>query len=317
MTQTSFHGSEGGSPAGNGLNACRTQWIKRRMQAERGVSFALDRATMTDSDFSQMSEFIHTVCGIKLLPAKKTMLEGRLRKRMRALGIGSFDAYCKYLMSTQGLEAEAVHMVDVVTTNKTDFFRESDHFEFLVGSALPELARSRKPGHTVKIWSAGCSSGEEPYTLAMVLNEYARAYPEFRFSLLATDISTRVLEAARQAIYHHDRIEPVPMALRKRYLLRSRDKSKKLVRIVPEVRSQVSFRRLNLKDPDYHIRESMDVIFCRNVLIYFDKEMQEKVLRQFCRHLHTGGFLFTGHSETIQGMNLPVVPATTTVYRRI
>ncbi len=276
-------------------------------------------AALTEKNFNRLRELIYSLCGIKLIPAKKTMLEGRLRKRLRALGINSFDSYCNYLLSDEGMSTESVHMVDVVTTNKTDFFREPDHFDYLSAVVLPDLARSAGAGHgsPLSVWSAGCSTGEEPYTLAMVLSEYGRNHPGFNFRILGTDISTKVLEIARRGIYDHDRISPVPMPLRRKYLLRSRDRTRNLVRIAPELRSLVSFRRLNFMESDFGIREHIDVIFCRNVLIYFDKETQERVLQRFCRHLSRGGYLFTGHSETLQNMRLPLIQATTTVYKKI
>ncbi len=282
-------------------------------------SAVLSDALLTERHFKLFSEFIHSISGIKLPPGKKTMLEGRLRKRLRALGLRSFDEYSRYLQSTEGMSLECVHMVDVVTTNKTDFFREPSHFEYLVNTGLPKLVATRGAGmrSRLRIWSAGCSTGEEPYTLAMVLSEFARACPGFQFSVFATDISTAVLQTAQKGIYPHDRIDPVPMAFRKRYLLKSRDRSKGLVRITPELRSRVTFQRVNFMDSDFGIRQPMDVIFCRNVLIYFDRPTQEMVLQRFCRHLNGGGFLFTGHSETLQNMNLPVEQVSASVYRRL
>lgn len=282
-------------------------------------SALLSEVLLTDRHFKHLSEFIHSICGIKLPASKKTMLEGRLRKRLRALGIRSFDEYCRYLQSSEGMTLECVHMVDVVTTNKTDFFREPAHFEYLVNTGLPELAVSKGAGvrSRLRTWSAGCSTGEEPYTLAMVLSEFARTCPGFQFSILATDISTAVLQTARKAIYPHDRIDPVPMPLRKKYLLKSKDKARGLVRISPELRSRVTFQRINFMDSNFGIRQPMDIIFCRNVLIYFDRPTQEMVLRQFCHHLNPGGFLFTGHSETLQNMRLPVEQVSASVYKRL
>ena len=166
----------------------------------------------------------------------------------------------------------------------------------------------------MKFWSAGCSTGEEPYTLAMVLAEHALAQPQFRFSILATDISTKVLHLAEQAVYLHDKIQPVPIPMRKKYLLSSKDR--KLVRICPELRSRVSFFRLNFMDSDYALKDKMDVIFCRNVIIYFDRSTQQAILERLCRHLLPGGYLFMGHSETLNGMNLPLQPVAATIYRK-
>jgi chemotaxis protein methyltransferase CheR len=279
----------------------------------------ISEAIISDKDFQLLSGFIYSSVGIKMPPAKRTMLEGRLRKRLRALGMNSFRQYCNYLFNQGGTENERVRMIDAVTTNKTDFFREPAHFDYLCANVLPELVNAYGLGlrSKLKVWSAGCSTGEEPYTLAMVLSEFASGCPGFRFSILATDISTQVLEKAKLGIYDHDRVDPIPMELRKKYLLRSKDKSKDLVRVAPELRSLVTFRRLNLMDDDFGMRESMALIFCRNVIIYFDKPTQASVLRGLCGHLMRGGYLFTGHSETLQGIELPLANAATTIYRRL
>ena len=280
----------------------------------------LHAEVMSAGDFSRLSGFISSRCGIKLPPAKKTMLEGRLRKRLRSLGLASFSDYCEYLFSQGGLEDECVHMVDMVTTNKTDFFREPQHFHFLTQKVLPQLTQELGWGtreNSLRIWSAGCATGEEPYTLAMFLSEFAGATANFHFSILATDISTRVLDKARRAVYEHEAIEPVPLTWRKKYLMRSRDRSKDLVRIAPELRALVHFRSLNFMDDNYHLREPQAVIFCRNVLIYFDKPTQLAVLQRLCQHLRRGGYLFIGHSETLHSLDLPLVQSAPTIYRKI
>ena len=269
--------------------------------------------------FDRLSAFIFEECGIKMPPSKKTMLEARLTKRMRQLGMPDFGEYCRFLFSPEGKAEELFHMIDAVTTNKTDFFREPQHFDHLARHVLPTLARATGAGirRPLTVWSAACSSGEEPYTLAMVLGDFALRTPGFQYMVLGTDISTRMLDRAKDAIYDEERIVPVPVEMRKRYLLRGRDTSRKLVRIAPELRARVRFRRLNFLDDDYQLRERMDVIFCRNVLIYFDRPTQEKVLRHLCEHLAPGGFLFTGHSETISGMNLPLAAVANTISRRV
>lgn len=268
--------------------------------------------------FKRLSDFIYTECGIKMPPAKKTMLEARLGKRLKATGLSSYHDYCNYLFSPEGTANELTHMIDVVTTNKTDFFREPQHFDYLVNTAIPTLIHTSGAGmrRNLMLWSAACSSGEEPYTLAMVLEEFAARVSGFSFLILATDISTRMVEAGRQAIYPEERVAPVPMELRRKYLLRSRDPARKEVRIVPSLRERVKFRRLNFLDDDFGFREKMDIIFCRNVLIYFDKPTQHKVVTHLCQHLAPGGFLFTGHSETLSGMDLPLDQVANTVSRR-
>lgn len=277
------------------------------------------RASMTREVFEKLSAFIYEECGIKMPPSKKTMLEARLAKRMRDVGLSNYGEYFRYLFTPEGKAGELMHMIDAVTTNKTDFFREPQHFELLAGHVLPSLVRSTGAGirRQLMVWSAACSSGEEPYTLAMVLGDFALKTPGFSYMVLGTDISTRMLDKAKDAVYDEERIVPVPMEMRRRYLLRSKDPNRKVVRITPELRSRVKFRRLNFLDDDYQLRERMDVIFCRNVLIYFDRPTQEKVLRHLCEHLAPGGFLFTGHSETISGMDLPLAVVANTVSRRV
>jgi chemotaxis protein methyltransferase CheR len=275
-------------------------------------------ASLSESDFRRLSAFIRSECGIKLSEQKRIMLEARLRKRLRALGIDSFGEYCEFLFSPGGLQQEKVHMIDVVTTNKTDFFREPKHFDYLVQQAIPELSRRRGAGtrQSLSLWSAGCSSGEEPYTLAMVLTEYAESRPGFRFSILATDISTKVLDKAFRGVYREERAGLMPETLQKRYLMRSKDRERGLVRVVPELRACVKFRRLNFMEDDFGIGGSFDIIFCRNVIIYFDRPTQQKVLQTIYGHLNPGGYLFMGHSETLSSLNMPFVSVGSMVYKK-
>ncbi len=273
---------------------------------------------MTGRTFSRFSSFIKNELGINITDGKRTMLQARLQKRMRTLGLSSFDDYCEYVFSDRGRETELLHMIDVITTNKTDFFRESKHFDYLTQTLLPEMVRAGGTGvrRRAAFWSAGCSTGEEPYTLAMVLSDFAARQPDFGFSILATDISGEVLKKAALGIYDHEKIAPVPMPMRKKYLLRSRDRSRNIVRIAPEIRSNVTFRRLNLMESDFRFRESFDVIFFRNVIIYFDRSTQERVLNSICRCLKPEGALFLGHSETLNGLNVPLKSIVSTVYRK-
>jgi chemotaxis protein methyltransferase CheR len=246
------------------------------------------------------------------------MVEGRLRKRVGANGFANLTEYCRHLFDDGGLAAETIHLIDVVTTNKTEFFREPEHFRFLIDTAMPEIFRQRRAGpHTlVKVWCTASSIGAEPYTLAMVLSDLGRARDGFRLNILATDISTRVLETAATGIYPEAMIAPVPMELRKRYLLRAKSASRGLVRVTPELRKLVQFGRLNLMDTSYPVDRDQDVIFCRNMLIYFDKPTQQAVLTRLCGHLRPGGFMFLGHSESLAGFGLPLRPVGTTVFRR-
>ena len=276
-------------------------------------------ATLSMKEFETFSRFIYEKCGIRMPPIKKTMLETRLRKRLRALGIRNFKDYCDFLFSKKGFKEEIIHMIDVVTTNKTDFFRESSQFTYLTQTVVPELVDTYRTGidRKLKVWSAGCSTGEEPYTLAMVLSEIENQFQKIEFSILATDISTQVLEKAALGIYDLDRIEPISLDFRKKYLLRSKDKQKGLVRISSELRKMVNFKRLNFMDNEFGMPECFDVIFCRNVIIYFDKPTQEKLIPKFCNYLNMGGYLFLGHSETILNMDLPMIQVAPSTYKKI
>jgi chemotaxis protein methyltransferase CheR len=267
-------------------------------------------------DFDRLRTLIYDESGINLGSDKKTMMEIRIKRRLRNLNISSFEEYCERIFSPQGKEAELVHLIDVITTNKTDFFREAGHFDYLVSKALPDLAARRGSARKSLVWSAGCSTGEEPYTLAMVLSEYSQECPGFRFSVLATDISTSVLAKAALGIFKSELAGPVPPALRRKYFMRSRDPESDLVRVVPEVRALVEFRRLNFMDGDFGLAELPEIIFCRNVIIYFDRPTQVRLLKKLTSRLAPGGYFFAGHSESLQGMDLPLVPVGTSVYRK-
>ena len=273
---------------------------------------------LTPRLFNAFSDYITDTLGIKMPSSKRTMLQSRLQKRLRQLQLDSFEKYYSFVFSSEGREQELHHLLDAVTTNKTDFFREPRHYDVLRKIVLPELLQNRRIGirRPVKIWSAGCSTGAEPYTLAIVLSEFGEQVEGFGFSILATDISTKVLQVGFNAVYEEREANPIPMAIKKKYLLRSKDRSKPRIRIVPELRRLVEFRRLNLMDRDYSMANSMDVVFCRNVIIYFDRPTQNNVLSRLCRCLKPYGYLFMGHSETLNGFDLPLTQVASTVYRK-
>jgi chemotaxis protein methyltransferase CheR len=286
------------------------------MNAIRNSTVALK--TMSNAEFRHLSEFVFDLCGIKMPPVKKVMLEGRLQKRLKSLGIGSYGEYCDYLFNAPDRENEFARMIDCVTTNKTDFFREPVHFRFVTDTLLPGFvnAAGADSSEKITIWSAGCSSGEEPYTLAMVLSDFASQCPGFQFSIVATDISNKVLEKARLGIYDEEQVACIPLHMKQKYLLRGKNRQKRLVRIVPAIRAQAQFRRVNLMDEKIMPQESLGVIFCRNVIIYFNRETQFRLIEKFCSYLKPGGYLFLGHSETIQGFTLPLERVTSTIYRK-
>lgn len=269
---------------------------------------------LSQRDFRQLAEYIYNYSGIKMPDTKRTMLEGRLRKRLRATGHHSFREYCDFLFRHNGLESEAIYLIDVVTTNKTDFFREPNHFEYMEKFALPALSAA---GHKrIRAWSSACSTGAEPYTMAMIMAEAASAQVIQDFSILATDLSTDVLRKAHSGIYTRELLDPVPASFKQKYVMGPTDPSRREVRISPRLRSKIGFARLNLMDPSYQIGDAVQIIFCRNVLIYFDKKTQAHVLTQLCNRLISGGYLFIGHSETITGINLPLRQVANTVFQK-
>ncbi|MFO1475283.1 MAG: protein-glutamate O-methyltransferase CheR [Verrucomicrobiota bacterium] len=276
------------------------------------------RLEISPQSFERFARHITGTLGIKMNSGKVSMLQSRLLRRLRELRLASLEEYQEYLFHSADAQEEQVQFINAITTNKTDFFREPQHFTFLTETALPEIARLHgdPASWRANIWCAGCSSGEEPYTLAMVLAEYARTHPGFDFSIFATDISTRVLQHAEAGIYDEDRIAPVSLQLRRSYFLRSKDPSKHLVRVIPELRSRVRFRRLNFMDADYGVHERFDLISFRNVMIYFDRPTQEAVISRLCRNLIRGGYLFVGHSESLAGLNVPVEPVTSATFRK-
>lgn len=277
-------------------------------------------AMLAKNEFQRLSTFIQTEFGIKMPPVKKTLLESRLQKRLRLLNLQTFKEYCDYLFSEDGRIYEIPHFIDKITTNKTDFFREPEHFEYLLQSVMPVLIENwgarQKP---LQIWSAGCSTGEEPYTLAMVLSNFMTKHPNLKmaFSILGTDISEEVITTAGNAVYEDSKIDPIPMHFRKVYLLKSLNRDKKYVRITPEIRKLVQFKRINLMDNDLGIKQLMDIIFCRNVIIYFNKETQETILNRLCKNLVPGGYFFQGHSESMHGLKLPLKQVFPTIYQKI
>lgn len=267
---------------------------------------------LSRADFNRLAAFVHDYSGIRITFPKKGMLEGRLRRRLRDLNLPSLEAYCRFLFEAGGLADETTALIDAVTTNKTDFFREPHHFQFLLERVLPE----HPPSRPLRLWSAGCSNGAEPYTASLVCDWYRQKHSGFRYEILATDICTTVLGDAVRAVYPHEQIEPVPMVMRRDGLLRHRDRSRDLVRIAPQIRAAVRFEWLNLMDRTYPVETGLDLIFCRNLLIYFERETQEAVLKRLCRHLRPGGHLMLGHSESIVGYDLPVRPVGTTIFRK-
>lgn len=285
------------------------------------VSVALKNQPLDDRlskrNFEALSKFIYSYSGIKMPLSKSTMLEGRLRRRLRVTGIATFDDYCDYLFNQGGIEHESVYLIDVVTTNKTDFFREPKHFDYMRDVALADILRQFSD-RRLRIWSSACSTGAEPYTLAMVMSDYLQSQaPDRDYFILATDLSTDVLQKAQKGIYSSDMMAPVPPEMMRRYVMQATNAHRQEMRVAPALRQKVGFARMNLMDAKYPIGDPMHIIFCRNVLIYFDKQTQAQVLTRLCNNLAPGGYLFIGHSETVSGFDLPIRQVANTIFKRI
>jgi chemotaxis protein methyltransferase CheR len=269
--------------------------------------------------FSALARLIEDHTGIRLPPNKKTMVEGRLRKRLRVLGLSTLNEYGEALFEHGFLDEEFIYVIDCVTTNKTDFFREPDHFDYLRDKVLPLLlAMPHAADGPLKFWSAAASIGAEAYTIAMVVADALASTSRRRLLILGTDISTEVIGQARRAVYPAAMGELIPAEMSRRFIMRSVKKDQQEIRVVPEIRQLAEFRRMNLMDAKYPVDRDFDVVFCRNILIYFDQKTQNEVLSRLCRHLRRGGYLFLGHSESLAGsgqkMMQQIAP---TIFRRM
>ncbi|MCW7755352.1 protein-glutamate O-methyltransferase [Desulfobotulus sp. H1] len=257
---------------------------------------------LSDKDFSYFSRLVYEKCGIHLHEGKKELVRSRLSKRLRELNFTGFSMYLQYLQGPGG-EAELIFMLDAISTNLTSFFREKRHFEFLENEGLKNITAlmQREGRKELHIWSAGCSTGEEPYSLGICFSEALGALSRFDVRILATDLSTRVLETAQSGIYPEAKVAGLSQTLLHRYFLRGKGKRRGHVRVIPSLRDMIGFRRFNLMDP-FPVALTFDVVFCRNVMIYFDKPTQEALVGKFYNCLRPGGYLFIGHSESLMGI---------------
>ena len=269
----------------------------------------MDPRIITSIDLSErlyhkFAKLIYDLAGIALGDSKRELMRSRLLKRLRVLDLNSFEEYLQFLEQNDSEGNELVQLLDAISTNKTDFFREPQHFEFLTNSILPALvARAKGKGTTrIRFWSAGCSSGEEPYTLAMVLRDYFAQCPGFDVKILATDLSTRVLHTAYEGLYEEEKIAPIPPKFRLASFVKEKENGRAYYRVKSEVREMISFRRLNLMNPHFPFSGKFDVIFCRNVMIYFDKATQESLVGKYFDVTAPGGYLFIGHSESLTSL---------------
>ncbi len=258
---------------------------------------------LTQQTYQKLRDFIHELTGIVFSDNKKYLLENRLRSRIQELGLQSFEEYYQYLQrSSLNARTEINKLFDAITINETYFFRNEAQFNALRTVILPEILQRKKLQGTVRIWSAGCSTGEEPYTIAMIVREhFLRRFPRVRFEILANDISPSVLEKAKRGEYRTYAIRSLPKEYLDKYFTRTPNGT---YVIKDEIRQMVKFFQMNLKDEQQMRRmHNIDVIFCANVLIYFSPEVKEQIVNNFYRALNPGGFLFIGYSESLIGMN--------------
>jgi len=268
----------------------------------------------TRQDFDFLRKFSNDRTGIVVTDDKEGMFYSRLSRRLRQLGLKNFKEYCQLLQTRAGKE-ETVQLINAITTNLTAFFREKHHFEYLKDRVIPEFRQRNRSERSFKIWSAGCSTGEEPYSLAMVLNEAFADLPTWDIKVLATDIDSNVLEQAATGIYRNDRVTDMPINAVKENFKRGKGKQSGLVRAKSSLRKLIGFSQLNLMDA-WSV-PTKDVIFCRNVIIYFDKETKKRLIDRYADTLRDGGYLFIGHSESLIGASDRFKLIRQTIYRKV
>ncbi len=268
-----------------------------------------------DQDFQRIRRIINEIAGISLAEGKRELVYSRLSRRLRQLGLRRFDEYCRLLETGGEDNPELGEFVNALTTNLTSFFRESHHFDFLGKELLPALIRERSlSNRRIRIWSAGCSTGEEPYSIAMVVRETLPAVG-WDVKILATDLDSNVLATADRGVYDANRVKDLSEVRLRRWFQKGRDAQSGQVRVAPELRDLIVFRRLNLM-LDWPMSGPFDVVFCRNVVIYFDKPTQRVLFERFADLLAERGHLFVGHSESLFKVTDRFVPLGKTIYRR-
>jgi len=265
-------------------------------------ALSVQNIVLSESEFRKISDMVYSHCGINLHDGKKELVRARLAKRLRSGNFKTFPEYMKHVMEDKTGKEFSI-LIDSISTNLTSFFREERHFEFLKEKFLPQLLERKRKNHNFRIraWSAGCSSGEEPYSIAITLLEAIAGQGRWDVKILATDISTKMLDTAQTGIYNIERIEPVPLIQRNKYLILRHQYGEKIYEVSKSLRDNIIFKYLNLQR-DWPIKGPLDFIFCRNVMIYFDKPTQQQLISRFWELLDSGGILFTGHSESLTGI---------------
>ena len=267
---------------------------------------------MTSSDLAIFQSLLYQKSGIVLADSKRALVESRVTQRLRALNMDSYHKYLQFLNEDKSGE-EMVQLIDVISTNITKFFRESDHFELLESTVEQWAAQGTKQ---VRIWSAACSTGEEPYSIAMTVDKLVQEH-RLDLKILATDISTRVLAHAKAGVYEEDRLANIPDHLKSKYFRIQQGKGLKLYAVSEQLKRMMMFHRLNFTVFPYPIKGIFDGIFCRNAMIYFDRDLRTKMVREFARLLKPGGLLMVGHAETLIGLENQFRTIKPSVYQRL
>lgn len=272
---------------------------------------------LTSREFHKFREYIYEKSGISLHDGKRELVRTRLGARLRQLGIATYGEYFDHVVKDKS-EQELVNMLDAISTNLTSFFREINHFTYLEQKVIPELVKRRQKGEReIRAWSAGCSSGEEPYSIAFMLASRLPEASSYDIKILATDLSTRALGKAAKGVYSEEQVKTVPPDMRKKWLTTVVDEfGDKRSQVVPEIRRLVKFNRFNLMTPRFPFRKTFSFIFCRNVMIYFDKPTQEVLINKYFDVLAKGGYLFIGHSESLTGVRHGFRYVQPTIYQK-
>lgn len=279
-----------------------------------------DIIQISDDLFLKLGKMITEKYGIKMPIEKKVMFQSRMQKRLRELSLESFEQYAAVLLDTRNKMDEFTLMADYISTNKTEFFRENAHFDFLTQVVLPQIRSTAQvlPMPALGIWSAGCSSGQESYSISITIEEYMRSKGlKLPYFIISTDISAQMLKIGREAIYPMAMVEDISMELKQKYFLKSLGHKDPKAKVAREIREKVSFSYLNLMDEIYSLKDHFNIIFLRNTLIYFAPAVQKQVLRKVLERLVEGGYLFIGHSESLINMNLPIRSVAPSVYIKI
>lgn len=287
--------------------------ITHMTNIETPEEFSLRPFNFTNEDFHYLRKLITAHTSIQISEMKREMVYGRVSRRLRQLGLKSFAEYCELLKDERSEELR--NLINVITTNLTSFLRERHHFDYLAEAVLPVLKQTNSTRQRIRIWSAGCSTGEEAYSIAITLWQARRMLQDWDMKILATDIDTRVLEKAREGVYQIQDIEPVPEELRVRAFLRGAGSNAGRVRVKPEIQNLVTFLPLNLTE-SWPMRGLFDIVFCRNVVIYFDRATQARLFNRFADILAPGGHLFIGHSETLFSISNRFELIGQTIYRK-